>query len=437
MKFLPKFLAAAALAAAVLPATAQAAPPWSDPVAVPGSNGQAGGAPDVLFTRTRGGAIAFNAPGSIPGAPTLRSVPGDSGPLTASPWPGAKDFDSTFGAFAAGDRVMYVGPTGRHVTVGIAPGPQSTWTLTTRGPSTGGARVAATAAPHAGTAGAFATFERGGGYVYLVRQLGIHAPSATQRVSEKRASIRSVAVAMNSSGDVLVAWDQHGTIQSRFWYGSFKRFGPVQDLGKVDAAMHVAVALGNDRRAIVSWVDQRVSEGNTGQKATVWATARTAHAGFAKAKQLEAFPDTTIPGGSVVQSKFTADGRGIIAWSGRTAVRAAFVNGRTIGAAQDLAPTAPNESLNAIGLADLVVAPNGAAAVTIVSPVDATRNQVLVAPLAPHAAAFGPAETVSEPSSFLADTSAAFDPATNRLFVAWRVASQDGNRVELATRLSP
>ena len=67
--FLPKLFASAAVVAAMIPvAAAHAAAPWSDPVAVPGSTGQAG-APQVLFTRTRGGAIAFNGAGSIPGAP--------------------------------------------------------------------------------------------------------------------------------------------------------------------------------------------------------------------------------------------------------------------------------------------------------------------------------------------------------------------------------
>src|SRR3954462_9679344 len=105
--FLAKLLVGAALTAALIPvATASAAAPWSDPVAVPGSTGQ-GGAPQVLFTRTRGGAIAFNGAGSIPGAPTLRSLLGDTGPQAASTWAGAPDFDTTFSAWAAGDRILY------------------------------------------------------------------------------------------------------------------------------------------------------------------------------------------------------------------------------------------------------------------------------------------------------------------------------------------
>ena len=71
--------------------------------------------------------------------------------------------------------------------------------------------------------------------------------------------------------------------------------------------------------------------------------------------------------------------------------------------------------------------------------VDATRNQVLAAPLAAGSAAFGPTETVSEAATYLNRTSAAFDPASGRVVVAWQVPSQgaDPNRVELATRPSP
>src|SRR4051794_673344 len=421
--FLPKLLMAAAVVAATIPvASADAAAPWSDPVTVAGST-QAN-APQVLFTRTRGGAIAFNGPGSIPGAPLLRSLWGDSGPQAAGSWPDApSDFDSGFSAWAAGDRIMYVGPSGRRVKVGIATGPQAGWTTTLRGPDTGGARVAAAAATHAGTAGVFATFEGGGGHVYLVRQLGTHAASSTQRVSgSQKASIRSVAVAMNAGGDVLVAWDLHGEIQARLWYGSSERFGPIQNLAKVTGALHIAVALGNDRRATVAWVDQLVSEGNTGQKATVWATSRSAARGFLlPAKQLEAFPDTAIPGGSVIEAAYTTDNRGIIAWSGRNAVRAAFVHNRVIDAPMDLAPipSSPDDLAN-IGLENLAVGPNGAAAVTMVAAVDATHTQILTAPFHDQALAFGPVEAVSGPGELLADPSTAFDPVTNQLVVAWR-----------------
>ena len=277
----------------------------------------------------------------------LRSILGsDGGPLTASQWDGATNFDTTFGAFAAGDRIIYAGSNGnQRVTVAIAPGPSYAWRTQLRGPTTGGARTAVAAIPHGGAAAVFSTFPpHGGGSVYLVRQTGVSAPAATQRVSTQTGSIRAVAVAVNAAGDVLTAWDRHGTIEARFWYGQSKRFGPRPEAGTVTAAAHLTVALGADRRAIVAWVDQQVNEGGTGQKATVMATARSGSRGFLdSAKQLEAYPDTTIPGGTGIRAAYTSDGRGIIAWSGRTA-RSALVNGRSIGASQDLArprPTSP------------------------------------------------------------------------------------------------
>ncbi len=94
----------------------------------------------------------------------------------------------------------------------------------------------------------------------------------------------------------------------------------------------------------------------------MWATARSAGRGFQlPAEQLEAFPDTTIPGGTVIKAAYTSDGRGLIAWSGRTAVRAALVNGHSIRAPQDLAPIAPDETQNDRGLYDLAVSADGQA----------------------------------------------------------------------------
>ena len=439
---LPKLFVTAVLGAALLPATAQAAAPWSDPVTVPGSSGQAGGAPQVLFTRTRGGAIAFNAPGSFPGTPVLRSILGDDGgPLAATRWDGATNFDTTFGSFAAGDRMLFVGSNGeRRVSVAIAPGPQSAWRTELRGPSTGGARSAAAATPHGGAAAVFSTFGPGDiGSVYLVRQTGVKAPLPTQRVSSK-GHIRAVSVAINASGDVLVAWDRSGTIEARLWYASSRRFSAVSRLGTVNAAAHLSVALGADRRAIVAWIDQRVSEGNTGQEATVMATARSGSRGFLlPAKRLETYPDTSIPGGAGIKAAYTSDGRGLIAWSGRNAVRVSLVDGRVIRAAQDLAAIPPTDSQNDIGLGGIATSADGAAVVTMLDQVDETRNQVLAAPLAAGAAAFAPAETVSEAATYLHWPSAAFDPVSGRLFVAWQVPPQgsEPNRVELATRPAP
>jgi hypothetical protein len=417
---LPRLLIATAVAALALPAAAQAAPPWSDPVTVPGSPGQAG-SPVIL-----GDAVTFNGAGSFPGAPLLRA-PLDAS-ATAARWPGATDFDAQSGAFAAGDAVLYVGSNGhRRVNVALAADPSARWRVSVRGPRTGGARVAA--APGAAV---FSTFESGGsGRVYVVRQTGASTLGPTQRLSGG-GHIRSVAVATNARGDALVAWDRSGTIEARFWYARSKRLSAVQKLGETNAALRLSVALGADRRAIVAWVDQGLNEGSAGA-GSLKVVARTATRGFSAPKPLESYPVDVIPGGTALQTAYDASGRGVIAWSGLTAVRAAFVTGRTVGAPQDVAPIAPDPAWTAVGVGDLVTSPAGQAVLTLVARADADRTQILAAPLAAGAAAFGPAEVVAPPEPLAWHPTAAFAPGSNAITVAW-----GANRsVEVSQRPAP
>jgi hypothetical protein len=428
---LPKLVLAIALAALALPGAAQAAPPWSDPVTVAGSEGQAGGAPRILFTPTRGGAVAFNAAGEGFKRPLLRGV---IGPLAATRWDGAPDFDTTFGSFAAGDRLIYAGSNGRQrVNVALAAGPRSDWRVARRGPRTGGARAATAAVPGGRAAAVFSTFRDGDvGAVYLVRQTGVATLGPTQRLSAK-GNIRAVSVAVNAAGDVLAAWDRDGTIEARFWYGRSQRLSAVQELGNAESASHVSAALGADRRAVVAWIDQRVVEG-TATPARVLAVARSATRGFGGAALLDAYPDDVIAGGAGLEAAYTSDGRGVVAWSGRHAVRAAFVAGRAIGMPRDLAPVAPEAMRSDLGFGDLATSPAGQAVVTMVAPVDATRNQILAAPLAPGAGAFGPAEAVSPPEDGAHWSSAGFAHGSNRLYVAWQATP---SRIEVAQRPGP
>src|SRR4051794_33609277 len=347
MKFAKTFLASASVALA-LPGSALAAAPWTDPVHV----GQ-GGTPSVI-----GDTVAFNAPGSFPGVPLMRSV--DGAPATTWNTRGAA-FDAQFGAFA-GD--LYVGSNGsRHVIVARQQG--ASWSVRAYGPRTGGARVAA--APRAAV---FSTFEAGDvGNVYLVRE-----GHAAQRLSA-RGHIRSVAVATNSGGDVLAVWDRRGTIEYRMWIGRSKRLTAVRTLGKVTAAMHLSASLGADRRAVVAWVDQPVNEGGTNTKARIVAVTRTASHGFGTPKVLETYPDLRVVSGVGVKTAFTAGGRGVIAWTGATAVRAAFLNGRLIGAPVDLAPIAGADGEAGQGLTDLEV--SGEKGVAVMG----SPTQIFAAPL--------------------------------------------------------
>lgn len=415
---LPRLLLAATVAAVIFPATAQAAAPWSDPVTVPGSVGQAG-SPAIL-----GDVVAFNGAGSFPGVPLLRA-PLD-GSATASAWPGATNFDSQFGAFAAGKQLLYAGSNGHgRVQVALAASSHARWRVAVRGPHTGGARMAA-----APGAVAFGTFESGGsGRVYLVRQTGATSLGSTQRLSGG-GHIRSVAVATNARGDALVAWDRSGRLEARFWYARSKRLSNVQTLARTNAALRLTAALGSDRRALVAWVDQGQNEGSA-SAGTMQVVARTASRGFGAPRQLESYPVNTIPGGTALQAAYTASGRGVLAWSGLNAVRATFVDGRTVGAPQDLAPIAPDPSWLAVGLGDLAISPDGQAVVTMVARVDPDHTQILAAPLAAGADAFGAAEPVAGPQELASSPSAAF--ASNAITVAW-----NANRsVQVARRPAP
>ena len=416
-----RLLSAAALSAAALliPSAAHAAAPWSDPVAVPGSTG--GGAAQVLLTRTRGGAVAWNPPGSFPGVALNRSLLGPGfAPQPFGPWPGATDFDSSFGSFSAADRLIYAGSTGHNrIQVATATGPTGDWTRSLRGPSSAGARVATSAVAHGGAAAVFGTFEPGGrGYVYLVRQPGTKALQPTQRLSDKKGGIHSVAVAVNSQGDVLAVWDRAGTIEARYWIARSKRLTAIQKLGTADVASHLTVAMGADRRAIVGWVDQRVSEGGaaTGK---VMATARSGSRGFLPAKQLDAYGVNKISGLAGIEAAYAGDGTGVLAWSGSAGVEATRVDGRFIAPAQQLAAV-PADDTGAVGLAGLATsADSERAVVTWVAPTGPNQQQIQAAVRPNGSTAFGGPEAVSNADGFVGRPSVAFDYPTNTIVLAY------------------
>lgn len=410
---LPRTLIATAVTALALPGAAQATQPWSAPVSV---SSEATAAPHVLFAGGTG-TVAFNGPGASFARPVLRA-PLD-GSAQAVEWPGASGFDTTYGAFAGGERALYVGSNGQErVLVGQAAGtPNSQWRTSLRGPKTGGARAAA--APGAAV---FSTFGAGSiGRVYLVRQTG-QTLGPTQTLSG-RGHIRSVAVATNAGGDVLVAWDRSGTIEARYWYARSQRLSDVKALGKTDAALKLGVALGDDRRAIVAWIDQRISEGEAA-KGSAWATARTATRGFRAPKQLDTYGNDVIAGGVGVRAAF-AGGRGIVAFSGADAIKASLVNGRSIAAPQAIAPVAPDQSFADIGLGDLATSADGQAVVAV-----AAKDRIWAVPF--DGTAFGAPEDVSGAEQEPHQPSVAYDGET--AILAWQSTP---TRVEVSQRPVP
>ena len=269
----------------------------------------------VLFAGGRPTPSPSTAPGSFPGVLRCARRRLRSG----APWSRARAaFDTTYGAFAGRwplRRLQRLRPRARRASSR----PDDRWRTSLHGPQDrrrprgrgawrSGLRHVRRRRPATSTS--------------CVRRA--HRP--TQRLSA-RGSIRSVAVATNARGDVLAAWDRHGTIEYRT--GTRALSGSRRQGSVTDAAMHLSVSLVDDRRAVVAWVDQRVNEGGTGTRAPIVGHgAHRVEGLLRRRRQLETYPDLTIVAGVGVQTAYTAAGRGIVAWTGRTAVRAAFVNGR-------------------------------------------------------------------------------------------------------------
>ena len=179
---------------------------------------QATAAPHVLFAGGAG-TVAFNGTGATFARPVLQA-PLD-GSAQATEWPGAAGFDTTYGAFAGGERALYVGSNGQErVLVGQAAGPDDQWRTALRGPKTGGARAAA--APGAAV---FSTF--GSARLRLPRAPDGQTLGPTQQLSGARPhplGRRST----NAGGDILVVWDRSGTVEARYWYARSERLSAVK-----------------------------------------------------------------------------------------------------------------------------------------------------------------------------------------------------------------
>ena len=389
MKF-PKILVAAA--ALAFPAAAHAAPPWSAPVSV---SREATAAPHVLFAGGAG-TVAFNGTGASFARPVLRA-PLD-GSAQATEWPGAAGFDTTYGAFAGGERALYVGSNGeQRVLVGQAAGPDNQWRTSLRGPKTGGARAAA--APGAAV---FGTFDPG--YVYLVRQTG-QTLGPTQKLSG-RGSIRSVAVASNAGGDILAVWDRAGKIEARYWYASSERLSDVKELGTTDAALKLSRRARRRparRRGLDRPAHQR---GRGGQGLRLGARPARPRRASRRRSSSTRTASTRSPAASASRRRRT--------WSSsraRTAIKASLVNGRSIDTPQDIAPIAPDQSFADIGLGDLATSAGGKAVVAV-----AAKDRIWAVPF--DGSAFGAPEDVSGPEQEPHQPSVAFDGET--AYLAWQ-----------------
>ena len=203
--------------------------------------------------------------------------------------------------------------------------------------------------------------------------------------------IRSVAVAVGPRGDVLVAWDDRGTIRARYRSPSSGGFQPIETIASDPTFFaQIKAAVTGGGRCYLAWSAKFLSEG--GEQGPVFDEVAVRPAGhrFRAAQRLERDGESFSQ--RPVALALTGDRDATVAWTGfdganaRVRVAATDASARFI-APQDVSPAGRDgvvSDLAAAGGTRLVVWDNGS--------FDA--NQVFAA-VAPAGAAFGPAEAVS------------------------------------------
>jgi murein DD-endopeptidase MepM/ murein hydrolase activator NlpD len=199
--------------------------------------------------------------------------------------------------------------------------------------------------------------------------------------------IRSVSAAIGSRGDVLVAWDARGTVRARF-----KRrghgFGRVETIRSDPAFFaRLRTAVASSGRAYVAWAAQFLSEGGDRGPGFYEAAVRPAGRRFRRAQRLDRVGADRYVGG--LDLGLTGRGRAIVAWaSGRVRVAEAGASGG-FGAPQDLSTAPLDEDLTPPGGVDLFTTDGGARLVTWT-----VAGPAIQAAFAPGGGAFGPPEDV-------------------------------------------
>jgi hypothetical protein len=221
-------------------------------------------------------------------------------------------------------------------------------------------------------------------------------------------------VAMNDSGDVLVAWERRGRVLARVRHRG--RLGPVQRLGRGhDPRISAAIAAG--RRATVVW-----------QTATGVRLARAGRGGRFRIRRLVERTDVgrgaLACGVRLVEVAYATRRDPVAAWTARAGdhlvVRATSLGTST---GQTVSDPAQDGCLD-----DLATGPDGEAAV-LWSQGRVDMPQTLAGAVRdPGGAAFSAPETIT--ATARAGAAFAFDPATGRLVAAW--ADADGKLMSAA-----
>jgi hypothetical protein len=203
--------------------------------------------------------------------------------------------------------------------------------------------------------------------------------------------IRSVAVAIGARGDVLVAWDDRGTIRARYESRSGAGFQPIETIASDPTFFaHIKAAVSDVGRCYLAWSAKFLSEGGSQGPVFDEVAVRPAGHRFRAAQRLERDAESFAQ--RPVALALTGERDATVAWTGfdganaRVRVASTDPSGR-FGAPQDVSPAGRDgvvSDLAAAGGTRLVVWDNGS--------FDA--NQVFAA-VATAGAAFGAAEAVS------------------------------------------
>jgi hypothetical protein len=202
--------------------------------------------------------------------------------------------------------------------------------------------------------------------------------------------VRSVAVAVGQSGDVLVAWDARGTIRARYKGPRSSGFQPIETIASDPTYFaQIQAAVADSGRCYLAWSAKFLTEGGSSGPVYDEVAVRPAGHRFRAAQRLER-DDASRPQEPIA---IVTQGRdATVTWTGfdgahaRVRVASTDVTAR-FGAPQDVSPAGRDgvvSDLAAAGGTRLVVWDNGG--------FDA--NQVFAA-LAPPGAPFGAAEAVS------------------------------------------
>jgi hypothetical protein len=227
--------------------------------------------------------------------------------------------------------------------------------------------------------------------------------------------IRSVSAAIGSRGDVLVAWDARGRIRTRFKrHGhGFGRAATLRSDPTFFAVLRTAVA--SSGRAYVAWAAQFLSEGGDRGPGFYQVAVKPAGAQFRRARKL----DQVGPDGNVgsLDLALTGHGNALVAWSAAR-VRAVTTDATGhFGAPRDLSAVAPEQDLTPPGAVDVAATAAGDSVVTWTAP----------GPLVQASFDLGPPEDVAPG----AVSRAAFFPVPT---LAWQVRRPGGVHVEEAAR---